>query len=369
MTRYEAYVANDWKEMGMTNLVVARMRSDGPVEFAVFLVDLLCLGIKDAIHETDLTETELRDFIETRLPQEMRLPLHPACAKKMIDGAIAYAASLGFAPHRDYRKAKRILSGLDAATCTEKFAYGEKGHPCYVRGPDDSEERVDRILAMLEAKCGIDGFTFVDLPGEGGADEEDDADGLAAREDLMNWLEDEADEVPRFYEVSGLITAMQLCPEALSPALLVNVLWPDKPGLANLEEAQDFMSILQDYWNEIVRMVADTVDPQAPPEATCIDVALEDFDDDDSAGMMMAMRDWAAGFVRSTIIWPEAWGDAVGRTDLAPHWEVIRCYAKLEKSGSLKRLDQMQTEKPPRTLNGAVTALARALRPPFAVPY
>ena len=54
--------------------------------------------------------------------------------------------------------------------------------PCYVRGPDDSEARVERVLAMLEMKCGIGGFDFVDAP----TDKEQDA--LLARDDLMDWL-------------------------------------------------------------------------------------------------------------------------------------------------------------------------------------
>lgn len=169
MTRYEAYIGDNWKELGMTNLVVARIRSESTVEFAVFLVDTFCLGIKDAVLEADVTEREFRAFLAGPIAQTSGQPFEAACAKKLIEGAIAYAETLGFAPHRDYRKARRVLSGLDASTCAEVFEYGEDGRPCYVRGPDDSDERVARVLALLKIKCGPDGFNYVDP-------EEDDED-------------------------------------------------------------------------------------------------------------------------------------------------------------------------------------------------
>ncbi len=359
MTRYEAYIGDDWKEVGIANVVVAKIRADRLVEFGVFLVDLFCLGVKDAMLETEVTESEYRRFLSGAIAETIRLPFHPACAKKMIEGAIAYAETFGFAPHRDYRKARRVLSGIDASTCPEVFEYGEDGRPCYVRGPDDSEERVDRVLARLEMKCGLDGFNFVD-PSDDGEEE-----ALAARGDLIDWLDAEADEVPRFYEVSGMITAMQLSSESLSPALLVNVLWPKQPGLANLEEAQDFLTILKDYWNEVAGMVADTLDPEAPADETCIDVREEDFEAEDAVGLLMAMREWATGFLRATELWSESWLDALNRPDLAPHWELLRCFAKVEEPGNLARIEQMAVETPPRNLGRSVAAIARALRPPM----
>ncbi len=204
MTRYEAYVGKDWKELGIANVLVARIRPEKGVEFAVFLVDLLCLGVKDATYEEGLTDAEFRRYLDERVGENIREAIHPAFAKKLIDGAIAYAEGLGFLPHRDYRKARKVLSSLDASTCTETFVYGENGIPCYVRGPNDSEERVDRVLAVLEQKCGIGGFKFVDPT------EDDNSDSMP-KEDLMDWLEEEPDEVPRFYEVSGIVTAMR-CP-------------------------------------------------------------------------------------------------------------------------------------------------------------
>jgi hypothetical protein len=124
MTRYEAYIEKNWMETGLAHLLVARIRENGATDFAIFLVDLFCLGVKDVVLENDVAESELRELVAERLPDDFREPVAPACAKKMIEGALAYAEKLGFAPHANFRKARKVLSGLDASRCPQEFTYG-----------------------------------------------------------------------------------------------------------------------------------------------------------------------------------------------------------------------------------------------------
>ena len=357
MTRYEAYVEKNWKEMGLAHLLVARIRDDGSADFAIFLVDLLCLGVKDVVSESGVREADVREAVNERLPEDFRERFHPACAKKMIEGAIAYAESLGFAPHRDFRKARKVLSGIDAALCPTDFTYGEDGKPCYVRSSDDDEARVDRILARLEARCGADGFTYVD------PDEEDDDDALAVREELLAWLDDEEPAVPRFYEVSGLITGLLLCPQVTSPLKVLDVIWgPEGRVWQNQDEAQEFADLLMAYWNQVNDLIHACVAPEAPAGTHPVDVWTEDFAEDDGVHMTAAMFAWAIGFQRATRIRPEVWAGALARPDLAPHWEMLRWWAGLEQKENRDAMIAAAEAAAPRTITGAVTALARALR-------
>jgi len=164
VTRYDAYIGKDWETHGLAHLVVARIRADHTAELAVFLVDMLCLGVKDAFFDSGIPESELEDALARNLPPENER-LHPACAKKLVEGAVDYAQSLGFAPARDFRKARKILSGIDAAVCPRDFTFGRDGRPCFVRGPHDDDARVQRVLAILEARCGEDGYDFIDESG------------------------------------------------------------------------------------------------------------------------------------------------------------------------------------------------------------
>ena len=360
MTRYEAFIEKDWKEVGLANLLVARTRENGATDYAMFLVDLFCLGVKDAFHETGMTEGELREFVAERLPDEFRERFHPACAKKMIEGALAYAESLGFAPHRDFRKARKVLSGIDAADCPQEFTYGRDGRPCYIRGANDSEERVDRVLAILEAKCGPEGFDFEDPE----AAEKDAAE--FARENLQDWLEEQDDTVPEFYEFSGIVTGMLLCPAMIQPLKIMEELWPPPGRIWKDEaEAQQFADLLMNYWNEVNSLILYSISPAAKPGETCIDSWEEDFGEDDGPGYLEALRNWAAGVMRATKVWPKECAQLLTRSDLAPHWELIRLFAKLEEPGNSARIDAMRKESPPRMLGPSLMTIARALRQPL----
>jgi yecA family protein len=303
----------------------------------------------------------VEETISKRLPEDQRERLHPACAKKLIEGAIAYAEDLGFAPHRDYRKARKVLSGIDAALCPTDFTYGRDGKPCYVAGPDDSEERVERVLAILESRCGPDGFGYV-YPEEGGG-ERDAIDDL--RDALMAWLDDEPDSVPRFYQVSGLVTAMQLCPEPLSPNRVLEVLWGEEGRVwEDAEELREFTTLLGEYWNYISDLLAAATAPDAGLADQAMDVWMGDFEGEEDLAIMAATLEWATGFMRATELWPEAWGETLARPDLAEHWEIIRWWSTFIGTGNKDRIADAAEAKPPRTIGHSAIALARALRGP-----
>ncbi|MBI2511886.1 MAG: YecA family protein [Opitutae bacterium] len=369
MTRHDAFIQKDWEKGGLASLAVWRTRSDGSVDYAIFIVDAYCLGVKDCVTETGVSATDVAADIDVQLPPAIRERIHPACAKKLIEGALAYAQALGFAPHRDFRKARKILNGIDAAACPREFTYGLDGKPCYVRGPEDDDDRVDRILAILEARCGEDGYDYVD-PEE----DEDELDDFKTREALMELLDAEPENVPRLYEVSGLIAAMSLCPTVLSPLKLLDVLWgPQGKQWKSHEEMQEFMNLLMSYWNQVNDLILSTIDPDAHPDNNIIDIFSEDFDEfaaeegeeTASRAMTAASIVWARGFLRATELWPEAWGNFLARPDLARHWEVIGWWAHFERKEVREKAIAAAESEPPHTLAAAANALARALRRPL----
>ncbi len=367
MTRYEAHIDKSWKEHGFAQVLVARIRDGGDTDFGVFLVDTWCLGVKDAFGESGVPVAVWRELVEERLPEAGREMIHPACARKLIEGAIAYAETLGFAPHRDYRKARRVLGGIEAAMCPTAFAYGRAGRPCFVPGPDDSEERIDRVLAILEARVGPEGFDYEEL--EGGED-----DVAELRDALMNWLAAEPDDVPRFYFLSGLVTALQLCPGTVPPTKVFEVLWPEGRKWESQEELSEFTGLFMRYWNYIADRVADALEGEpfdAEDEEEFGDLVdiwqadlpeQEEGKDYDALPFLAAVIEWSQGFWRATEEWPEAWGDAFGRADLAPHWEIVRRWAGYLKEENRLVIDAASEEPVPRNLGRSLRALVLALR-------
>lgn len=372
VNRYEAYIETGWERHGLAHVVVARIRANGTAELAVFLVDTLCLGVKDAFIEADIPESLLNEYLERNLPPSNER-IHPSCAKKLIEGAVDYAQSFGFAPHRDFKKARKVLSGLDPAVCPREFAFGRDGRPCYVRGPNDTDERAARVRAILSARCGEDGFGFI---AEVAGGEEDGAslDALGVREALMDFLDAEPEGVPRFHEFSGIVTALLLAPSQPHPLKVRDALWGnDGKVWGDAQSVQEFLDLLMAYWNQVNDLILDALEPRAHPDTHIVDVYVEDFDDlarcegKDAAvrATMIALVAWARGFRRVTELWPEDWAGVLDRPDVAPHWEVIRWWANFEEEESRRHALAAAETQPERTLVSAATAIARGLRRPI----
>ena len=68
---------------------------------------------------------------------------------------------LGFPPHPDYQRARRIYGDIEATACLEHFVFGKNGKPFFMSGPSDTPARCRKIFDTLTKRCGPDGFHFV----------------------------------------------------------------------------------------------------------------------------------------------------------------------------------------------------------------
>ena len=143
---------------GIGQVVIARYKGGGKVELGVFLVDIFCLGVKNAFF-TQCDEAELKTILQRLFNNGRPVEEHSgAWGRKLVEGALEYARKLGFAPHRDYKKAARVMGGIDPKTCPETFVFGSEGKPMFIAGPNDTAARCQLILSVLTKKCGKDGF-------------------------------------------------------------------------------------------------------------------------------------------------------------------------------------------------------------------
>ena len=159
----EAWWSPKLFELGMGHVVVGRQKATsagGLITAGVFLVDAYCLGVKDAF-VAKILSSEWESALERMFP-EGRESLSPACARKLLEGAIAYARSFGLEPHPDYQKASHVLSGIEAGECNTAFTFGQDGKPLYIQGPHDSPEFIRRVMASLRKHTGGgDKFHFI----------------------------------------------------------------------------------------------------------------------------------------------------------------------------------------------------------------
>lgn len=161
---HECLVPDALFDTGVGSVIWARRTPEGMIAASAFLVDVFCLGVKDALFDVRSAldyERRLKSrFIEINGLQEFE-SLHPACVRKLIEGAVRYADTLGFSPHADYRNAKGIFGDVDAQACPTAFAYGQHGKPFYIRGPSESVPQATRIVKQLDRVCGTGNFNFL----------------------------------------------------------------------------------------------------------------------------------------------------------------------------------------------------------------
>lgn len=162
------FVGNEIESLGEGPIVVVavvRKRREDLLELGSFLVDTGCLGVKNAWFEV-FRDAESLDRMLGKMFFDGYLEKNGPWGRGFVEAAVKYAGSLGFAPHRDYKKAARVFGGTDAKDCGEKFVFGLAGKPYYCQGPKDSDKTASKIVSILSKRCGEGGFTFILAPSE-----------------------------------------------------------------------------------------------------------------------------------------------------------------------------------------------------------
>ena len=160
---YECLMPNNLFESGIGNILISRISSKGEVAVASFIVDVYCLGVKKVLFKTmPLPEYEkvFKAGIRESHGDYSFSKLKPACALKLITGAVEYAKQLGFSCHKDYHSLKAIFGEQKLGICWSRFRYGKDKMPSYVRGPNESTADAHKIVATLEKSCGAGNFHF-----------------------------------------------------------------------------------------------------------------------------------------------------------------------------------------------------------------
>jgi hypothetical protein len=157
----ECLISAEWQkeEPGLVQIVVAREQPDGDICFGVYLVDKLCLGLKNTFARAGYSradyESEVHDGI-FRERASTECPLELAC--QMIYASIEYAAQFGFEPEKDFALSQYLLPPRGELKEPYTLTFGKDGKPFYIAGPHDNAAR---IVRQLEKTAGPENFHYV----------------------------------------------------------------------------------------------------------------------------------------------------------------------------------------------------------------
>jgi hypothetical protein len=159
----ECKVNENWKESGLAYVVVARKHTNNNTTLGMFLVDLRCLGVKDASYRFNITEYEYHEFLDL-LGGKMSMTLIPyALAHNIVLAGIEFAEEYGFKPHKDYTSVAQYILEEDTDDVElMEIDCGLNGNPAYMRGPSESDARAAQIIAQLDRIAGPGNYTIID---------------------------------------------------------------------------------------------------------------------------------------------------------------------------------------------------------------
>ncbi|HKK81943.1 MAG TPA: plasmid pRiA4b ORF-3 family protein [Prolixibacteraceae bacterium] len=194
---YECKVNSNWADAGLANLSIARKHSNGNLTIGLYMVDLKCLGVKDAHYHFNISEYKYREILE-KFESHMQIEsITYELAHNIVYAAFEYAEELGFAPHRDFTSVARYILEEDTDDVELiDIECGSDGKPLYVRGEEDTDEQARAIIAHLEKTAGPGNFDFIDIVRDEQADFIDDDE----QHSFENHWEDEPCNEDEMYE-------------------------------------------------------------------------------------------------------------------------------------------------------------------------
>lgn len=166
---YECLINPSWRDDGLATILVSRRQPDGGIVFGVYMVDILCLGLKNTFCNADFSEWEYKTEVRPNLNSngemmKCSIPL----AHRIIYGAIEFASQFGFSPQKDFKLSRHILENRDCLEpCVESVEFGKDGQPMFVSGPNDD---VEHVMGKLKSAAGDGNFSYLVGLAEDGPD-------------------------------------------------------------------------------------------------------------------------------------------------------------------------------------------------------
>jgi hypothetical protein len=158
---FECLISSNWRtsDTELIQVLIARQQPDGALCFGSYLIDRLCLGVKNTMARADISlsnyETKIREkTFRAGTPEECT----PELAHQMVYQSIEYAAKFGFSPEKDFALSQYLLAPRGELAETYKLKFGKNGKPLFIAGPFDD---VEEITQQLEKTAGHGNYDVV----------------------------------------------------------------------------------------------------------------------------------------------------------------------------------------------------------------
>jgi len=155
----KCYINDDWEVTGLANIIVMRRHSNQNVTYGIYLVDLLCLGVKDSFYHFNQDEDTLSGYITNGFYNFVTIDY--ALAHNIIYGALAFASEHGFDPSKGWKLCQYLLEEDDELIPMIDIEFGKNERPIYIAGPNDDDIRIKSITNTLKRTAGEGNYEVI----------------------------------------------------------------------------------------------------------------------------------------------------------------------------------------------------------------
>ncbi|EMI45405.1 hypothetical protein [Rhodopirellula sp. SWK7] len=155
-------------DQGLATVMIARQAPEGQVAVGVFLVDIFCLGVKNAVG-VYYSPGQFSEMSSSLIEKHSLEDVSPGRARGVVEASVEYARTSGLSPHPDYRKVQLIWGDIEPESVEGVYEFGHEGKPFYMVGPYDDAATQGMVLSKLESTLGVGNFDFM-IGGFAGSD-------------------------------------------------------------------------------------------------------------------------------------------------------------------------------------------------------
>jgi len=149
-------------EDGLVTVTVTRQAGYNRLVVCAYLVDVWCLGVKDAFRPRRLNQSDYNTQmaqIYSFFPDPTYHAISLEQAQAVVFSALEYAEQLGFKPHQDFESARSHLGEWDGQL---RIECGRNGKPFYIDGPYDDSQQVMNTLMQTVGEGNFDFIVGID---------------------------------------------------------------------------------------------------------------------------------------------------------------------------------------------------------------
>ena len=160
---YECLINEIWNEAKMAHISVARKHSNSNITFCLYLVDLMCLGVKDSHFIFNVPLFEYKDKVKLMNERGHLEIIDYVLAHNIIFAGLEFADDYGFSPHKDFTSVTMFMLEEDTDDIElMEIECGLNGMPAYMPGPYDDKIKINHTISQLEETAGPGNYVLLD---------------------------------------------------------------------------------------------------------------------------------------------------------------------------------------------------------------